>query len=102
MQRKVLKCALRFEKLIAERKQTEACKDMNDADILSDLVSRYNSFKANSAIRKWQVSPDQHLAIHGIICGMDSESRALIRSHLDFNKWEESGFLALNNLELKL
>ena len=29
----------------------------------------------------------------GIIIGLDKESRELLRSHLDYNKWEESGLL---------
>lgn len=85
----ILKCSLRFEKLLLERKQT--CSDMNDTEILADLVAKYNTFKANSAVKRWQISADAHQAIHGIIVGMSDEARALIRAHLDYNKWEESG-----------
>lgn len=85
----ILKCSLRFEKLLMERKQT--CSDLNDTEILADLVAKYISFKANAAIRRWQISPDAHQAIHGIIVGMSDEARALIRAHLDYKKWEESG-----------
>eukprot|EP00438_Fugacium_kawagutii_P018576 Skav220207 [mRNA] locus=scaffold2858:206317:210868:- [translate_table: standard] len=73
----ILKCSLRFEKLLMERKQT--CSDLNDTEILADLVAKYNGFKANSAIKRWQISPDAHQAIHGIIVGMSDEARALIR-----------------------
>ena len=87
----ILKCSLRFEQLLMERKAIS--RDQNGSEILADLITKYNGFKANAAIKKWQISPDAHQAIHGIIVGMTSESRALIRSHLDYNKWEESGSL---------
>ena len=86
----LLKTALRFEKLLSERKASSP--DLNDSELLSQIVNKYNSFKANAAIRKWQVSPEAKVAIEGIIVGMTSESRGLIQAHLDFNKWEESGF----------
>lgn len=89
--RQVLKVSLRFEKLLQQRKASEDGKTMNDSEILADIVKKYNDFKANAGIRKWQISPDQHLAIWGVICGLTSDSRDLLRSHLDFNKWEESG-----------
>ena len=91
----ILKCSLRFEQLLIERKAIS--RDQNDSEILAELIAKYNSFKANAAIKKWQISPDAHQAIHGIIVGMTSESRALIRSHLDYNKWEESGHLDYYN-----
>lgn len=61
--------------------------------MLSMLISRYNDYKANSAIRRWQISPDQQAAMWAIIIGMDETSRNLVRSHLDHHKWEESGHL---------
>ncbi|CAJ1431871.1 unnamed protein product, partial [Effrenium voratum] len=83
----VLKCALRFEKLIAERKQTEACKDMNDADILSDLVSRYNSFKANS------VTPDvQHLHLRKYNFWWSINSKRVKRSLRSRLRWQEDAW----------
>lgn len=84
--RQVLKCAQRFEVLIAERKTQESYRDMNDAEILQELVTRYNSYRANSAIRRWQLSPDMHQAMIGFILGMTSDLRAEIRAHLDHNK----------------
>lgn len=88
----LLKTALRFETLLNERRKT--CSDKNDSELLDELITKYNGFKANAAIKKWQVSPDAKAAIEGIIVGMTEESRGLLRAHLDFNKWEESGFLA--------
>ena len=92
----ILKTALRFEKLLAERKQYVS--DQNDSEILADLVQKYNNFKANSAIKKWQVSAEGHQAIWAIIIGLDATSRTLIRQHLDHNKWEESGPMALTSM----
>lgn len=88
----LLKTALRFETLLNERRKT--CSDKNDSELLDELITKYNGFKANAAIKKWQVSPDAKTAIEGIIVGMTEETRGLLRAHLDFNKWEESGFLA--------
>ena len=88
-----MKCSLRFEKLMAERKCSEDAKSMTDEELLAELVAKYNSYKANAALTRWQVSPDQHSAMLAVICGMTSESRQLVRTHLDFNKWEESGLL---------
>lgn len=90
----IMKVALRFEKLIQERKAQESTKTQTDGDILNDIICSYNSFKANTALKRWQISPDQHSAILGVIVGMSHESRQLVRAHLDFNKWEESGYLA--------
>ena len=89
-----MKCSLRFEKLLAERRALAAYKDMNDVEILQGLLEKYNGFKANAALKRWQISQDQFSAMLGVIVGMTREARALIRSHLDWNKWEESGFLA--------
>ncbi|CAK9111498.1 Uncharacterized protein SCF082_LOCUS51755 [Durusdinium trenchii] len=86
----VLKLAARFERLIKERMMTETT--MDESACLSDLISKYNSYRANSAIRKWQISQDQSSAIWSIIIGLDEVSRSLLRSHLDHNKWEESGY----------
>ena len=88
----ILKTALRFEKLLNERKL--ASHDQNDSEILADLVQKYNDFKANAAIKRWQVSPEAHQAIWSIIVGLDETSRSLVRQHLDHNKWEESGSTA--------
>ena len=62
------------------------------------LIQRFNGHRANAAIRKWQFSNDFHLAMHGIIVGMSAECREEIRSHLDFNKREESGSFDENKI----
>lgn len=85
----ILKTALRFEQLLVERRRTSS--DMNDSEILAELVTKYNQYRANAAIKKWQVSADGHQAIWAIIIGLDEISRSLIKQHLDHNKWEESG-----------
>ena len=85
--------AARFEKLLKERQQTESSRDKNDSELLQEIVVRYNSYKANAAIKKWQISNDQSQAIWCIIIGLDETSRGLLRAHLDHNKWEESGIL---------
>lgn len=92
----VMKLSLRFEKMIAARKLEETSKTMSDGDILSELFARYNSYKANSALRRWQITTDQQSAIIGVILGMTHESRMLIRAHLDFNKYDESGHSTTN------
>lgn len=71
--------------------QQESARELNEGEILQELVQKYNGFKANSAIRRWQISPDQQSAIWCIIIGLDEASRNLLRNHLDHNKWEESG-----------
>jgi hypothetical protein len=91
-----MKLSQRFELLIAERRLQEASRNQTDGAILQDLVSKYNQFKANSALKKWQISPDQYAAILGVIEGMTFESRQLVRAHLDFNKYEESGYFDSN------
>ena len=87
-----MKCSLRFEKLLAQRKAQGSFENMNDQDILQELVTKYNSFKATAALRRWQITPDQANAMVGVIIGMTMESRSLIRQHLDVNKWDENGF----------
>lgn len=82
---------MRFEQMMAERKQSSDADSMNDSELLADIIKHYNAYKANSGIKKWQISPDQHMAIWGVICGLCADARALIRAHLDHNKWEESG-----------
>ena len=88
---KVLKLAARFERLIKERQLCESAKEKNEEELLSYLICKYNSFRANSALRKWQITSDGHQAVWCIIIGMTETSRSLLRSHLDHNKWEESG-----------
>ncbi|CAK9025768.1 unnamed protein product [Durusdinium trenchii] len=39
------------------------------ADILQELVTKYNSFKATAALRRWQITPDQANAMVGVIIG---------------------------------
>ncbi|CAE7889335.1 unnamed protein product [Symbiodinium microadriaticum] len=73
---------------------SEEYRNKNELDILAELVEKYNSHQANAAIKRWQVSPDMHQAMIGIIIGLDKQSRDLLRSHLDYNKWEESGYSA--------
>lgn len=88
-----MKLASRFERLLKERRECSTSHGKNDDELLSELVSKYNSYKANAALKKWQISSDTQVAIWAIILGMDEVSRSLLRSHLDHNKWEESGAL---------
>lgn len=93
---KIMKVSQRFEILMQQRRLQPDAASMTDGDLLQSIVSKFNNFKANAALKKWQVTPDQHSAILGIVCGMTQESRQLVRAHLDHNKWEQSGFLASN------
>ena len=84
--------SLRFEKLMAECKLKESFADLSDVELLAMLIDKYNNnFKTNAALRKWQINDDMKRSIEGIIIGMTPTTRAIIRTHLDFNKWEESG-----------
>ena len=91
----IMKCALRFEKLILERRCSETTKDLNDQELLQEIVSRYNGYKATAALKRWQIGPDMMSAIVSVICGMCKEARDLVRMHLDFNKFDESGYSML-------
>lgn len=93
-QNQVLKLASRFEALLKEQQAHESSRSQNESELLAEIIGRYNAFKANSAIKKWQISADQSAAIWCIIIGLDETSRSLLRSHLDHNKWEESGSFA--------
>ena len=53
----ILKCSLGFEQLVIERKAIS--RDQNDTEILAELIAKYNSFKANAAIKNWQISPQR-------------------------------------------
>ena len=88
---KVLKVALRFERMLEQRRLLEECREMNDQEFLNDIVSRYNNYKATAAIRKWQLSQDMANAVSGIVLGICPDAREEIRGHLDHNKWEQSG-----------
>lgn len=90
----VLKLAARFERLIKQRMLCENAREMSEADVLAELIDKYNGFKSNAALKKWQISGDQSAAIWCIIIGLDDISSGLLRSHLDHNKWEESGSFA--------
>eukprot|EP00435_Cladocopium_sp_Y103_P054918 s717_g18.t1 len=90
----VLKMATRFEMMLKERMKSEAARDQNESEMLQTTVSRYNSYQANAAIKKWQISQDQFQAMWCIIVGLDEISRSLLRSHLGHNKWGESGSCA--------
>ena len=58
---------------------------------ICSVIERFNDFKSNAALKRWQITPDQTAAIQGIVLGMTEDSRNLVRSHLDFEKYEESG-----------
>lgn len=74
-----------------ERQCLEGSKEKSEEDLLVEMIEKYNGYKANSALKKWQINPDQRQAIWAIIIGMDETSRSLLKAHLDHNKWEESG-----------
>lgn len=63
--------SLRFEKLMAEHRFNETAADLTDSDLLAQLVDRYNNFRSNVAIKKWQISDDMRRSIEGIILGMN-------------------------------
>ena len=90
----VLKVASRFEILVNQRKALDEYKDMNELEILQNIAGRYNNYKATAALRKWQLSPDFINATAGIIFGVCSEACHELQSHLNHNKWSESGILA--------
>lgn len=83
--------AMRIEILLAERKAAGGVSDQSDKDLIMEIIGRYNDHKANSAIRRWQLNNDATASIIGVICGVCPAARQIIRSHLDYNKWEESG-----------
>ncbi|CAK9073575.1 unnamed protein product [Durusdinium trenchii] len=85
-----MKTAMRFEIMLAERRKLESCRDQNDEELLASIISRYNSYRAVSAVKKWQINSDMQSAIFAIIRGLTAETRALVRQHLDFNKYDES------------
>ena len=73
-----MKVSQRFEILMQQRRLQPDAASMTDGDLLQSIVSKFNNFKANAALKKWQVTPDQHSAILGIVCGMTQESRQLV------------------------
>ena len=86
-----MKLAARFEMLVHARRAGGTAGELNDKELVQDIISKYNSYKANVALKKWQISSDQQSAVCSVICGMRPEARQLVRDHLDYNKWEESG-----------
>lgn len=89
-----MKVSMRFELLMQQRRLQPDSAELNDNELLGQLISKFNSHKATSALKKWQITGDQHQAMLGIICGLSAAARSLIRSHLDWNKYEQSGSLA--------
>lgn len=83
--------SLRFEKPMAEHRLKEAVTEITDVELLGKIIDKYNAFKSNAAIRKWQINDDMKRSIEGVIIGMCPEARQFVRNHLDYNKWEESG-----------
>lgn len=90
---KALQMSLRFEKLMAEQRALESSAALNDQELLYSIIERYNNFRGVAGIKRWQISDDMKKSIEGIVIGITDDSKALLRSHLDFNKWEESGGL---------
>ena len=88
---KIMKLSQRFELLMHERRSKAGSENISDQDLLSENIERFNDFKSNAALKRWQITPDQTAAIQGIVLGMTEDSRNLVRSHLDFEKYEESG-----------
>lgn len=55
------------------------------------LFEEYNSQRSAAAIRKWQLSEEYKISIRNLIFGVCDRVRGLMRAHLNFNKWEQSG-----------
>ena len=87
-----LQMSLRFEKLMVEERFKVSLEEKTDVELLGMLIDRYNTYKSNLAIRKWQISDDMRRSIEGNVIGKTPTTKRLIRSHLDFNKWEESAY----------
>lgn len=66
--------ATRFEKMLKARQQDESCKEMDESELLHSIIARYNAYRANAAIKKWQITNDQAQAMGCIICGLYEES----------------------------
>eukprot|EP00435_Cladocopium_sp_Y103_P037820 s127_g10.t1 len=81
-----LQMSMRFEKLMAEHRFNETVADMTDSDLLAQIIERYNNFKSNVAIRKWQISDDMRRSIEGIILGMTPITRSLIFITAGYNE----------------
>lgn len=58
-----LQMSLRFEMLMSEYRRTSTNSDLSDVDLLHSLMDRYNNYKSNTAIRKWQLSDDMKRSI---------------------------------------
>lgn len=88
----VLKLALRFEDSMTARKIDPNTPPMTDDKLLETLVAEYNCHKAVAGIKRWQLSDSTQSAMRSIIFGMTHTVRDLIRTHLNYNKWEQSCF----------
>ena len=86
-----MKMAMRFEALLHEKKAAGGMSDKSDRDIIQEVIGRYNDHRANAAIKRWQLNGDTTMGVMCVVCGMTPESREILRSHLNHNKWEESG-----------
>ncbi|CAK9077334.1 unnamed protein product [Durusdinium trenchii] len=87
----ILKTAMRFERLIEERKATST--DMSESDILAELVSKYNNFRANAAIKKWQVTPAvQHLHFQKYNLWWSINVKRMKRTMRARHRWSEENW----------
>lgn len=88
----ILKLALRFEDSMDAKRQDPAVPAMPAERLLETLISEYNNHKSVAGIKKWQISEASQVAMKAIIFGTTVEVRELMRSHLNFNKWEHCCF----------
>lgn len=88
----VLKLALRFDdSMNAKRNDPEVPVQSSDR-LLEQLISDYNNHKSVAGIKKWQIGESTQGAMRAIMFGTTAEVRELMRTHLNFNKWEHSAF----------
>ena len=87
----LLQQALKFAAVIADRKKQDATNDQSVDDWVNQVVGEYNDQKTVIGVKQWQISEDSRRSIVNLLIGTTDEVRGVIKGHLNFHKWKESG-----------
>jgi hypothetical protein len=87
----LLQQALKFAAVIEDRKKKDPTNDQSVDDWVNQVVGEYNNQKTVVGVKQWQISEDSRRSIVNLLIGTTDETRGVIKGHLNFHKWKESG-----------
>lgn len=89
----ILQQALRFEAIMQEKRNLPEFQHLSAEECLVRLMDAFNQHPGIVGQRRWQLSREGKIAVTNLVLGTTPATRDIIKSHLNYNKWESSGAL---------